>query len=135
MTGKVSISDAEAAAYYKSHPEQYSTPAHVQPESRDVRHILVKDKATADKIYSQLKSGGNFAALAKKYSLDPSKTSGGQLTISKGQTVPQFDKVAFSLKENERGRSRSRAPCAGRDWGCRRRSRSRSRRRRRRGRS
>ena len=27
------------------------------------------------------------------------RTSGGKLTISKGQTVPQFDKTAFGLKK------------------------------------
>jgi parvulin-like peptidyl-prolyl isomerase len=97
VTGKVTVSDAELKAYYDQHPEQYS-----QPASRDVRHILVKDEKTADRLYGQLKNGADFAALAKKYSQDPgSKNQGGKLTISKGQTVPPFDKVAFSLKTNE----------------------------------
>ncbi len=91
----VKISDAAIAAYYLKNKSQYS-----QPQSRDVRHILVKDKATAEKLYKQLRANGgaDFATLAKKYSLDPgSKNVGGKLTVSKGQTVPAFDQAAFTL--------------------------------------
>ena len=97
VTGDVKVTDGQIHDYYIQHPQLYA-----QPQSRDVRHILVKNKALADKIYAQLKAGGNFAALAKKYSQDPgSKSQGGKLTVSKGQTVPQFDKKAFELKTNE----------------------------------
>jgi parvulin-like peptidyl-prolyl isomerase len=94
VTADVKVSDAEVSAYYLSHKSTYSTQA-----SRDVRHILVNSKKLADQLEAQLKSGGNFAALAKKYSKDPgSAAKGGKLTISKGQTVPEFDKAAFALK-------------------------------------
>jgi parvulin-like peptidyl-prolyl isomerase len=97
VTSDVKVSDADVKAYYDSHKSQYG-----QPESRDVRHILVNSKKLADTIYSQLKSGGDFAALAKKYSKDPgSAAQGGKLTISRGQTVAPFDQKAFSLKTGE----------------------------------
>jgi foldase protein PrsA len=97
VTGSVKVSQAQVTAYYNSHKSQYG-----QPETRDVRHILVAKKALADSIYAQLKAGANFAKLAKKYSKDPgSASNGGKLTISKGQTVPAFDKTAFSLKKGE----------------------------------
>jgi parvulin-like peptidyl-prolyl isomerase len=97
VTKDVKVSDGAVKAYYNSHKSQYG-----QPETRDVRHILVQKKALADSIYAQLKAGANFAKLAKKYSKDPgSAANGGKLTISKGQTVPAFDKTAFSLKKGE----------------------------------
>jgi foldase protein PrsA len=97
VTGDVKVSDSDIKAYYNSHKSQY-----VQPESRDVRHILVPSKSLADSLYAQLKGGADFAKLAKRYSKDPgSAANGGKLTVSKGQTVPEFDKTAFSLKKGE----------------------------------
>jgi parvulin-like peptidyl-prolyl isomerase len=97
VTGNVKVSDADIKKYYDSHQSSYNTAA-----SRDVRHILVNNKKLADQIETQLKSGGDFAALAKKYSKDPgSAKQGGKLTITKGQTVAAFDKEAFLLKTGE----------------------------------
>jgi len=97
LTGGAKVSDDEVKAYFDTHRQVYT-----QPQTRVVRHILVKTKKLADSLYAQLKSGADFAALAKKYSQDPgSKAQGGRLTISKGQTVPEFDAVAFALKTGE----------------------------------
>jgi foldase protein PrsA len=99
VTANVKVPDTEIAHYYQTHLSQYK-----QAESRDVRHILVKTKAKADQIEQQLKNGGDFATLAKKYSTDTSsKSLGGRLPggITRGQTVPPFDKAAFSLKVNQ----------------------------------
>jgi foldase protein PrsA len=97
ITSGVKVTNADIQAYYNAHKSTYT-----QKASRDVRHILVNSKKLADSIEAQLKAGGDFAALAKKYSKDPgSAAQGGKLTISKGQTVAPFDKVAFSLKTNQ----------------------------------
>jgi len=97
VTKGVTVTDAQIAKYYAENKSQYEV-----AESRDVRHILVKTKAQADKIYAQIKGGADFAALAKKYSLDPgSKANGGKLTITRGQTVAPFDTTAFLLTKNQ----------------------------------
>jgi len=96
ITGKIKVSDADIKKYYDANKAQYGTAA-----SRDVRHILVNNKKLADSLETQLKGGASFAVLAKKYSKDPgSAKTGGKLTITKGQTVPEFDKAAFALKTN-----------------------------------
>ena len=100
VTEGIKISDQEITQYYNKNKKQYE-----QAESREVRHILVAKKALADRIRRQLLGGASFAALAKRHSTDPSsKSSGGKLTISRGQTVPPFDKAAFSLKKNQLSR-------------------------------
>jgi parvulin-like peptidyl-prolyl isomerase len=109
VTKGVKVTDQEILAYYTQNQSQYGT-----PESRDVRHILIAEKsgdgkvdfaaskAKADDIYAQLEDGADFAALAKSSSADPgSKESGGKLTISRGQTVPEFDKISFELDTGE----------------------------------
>jgi parvulin-like peptidyl-prolyl isomerase len=96
VTTNVTVSADEVHQYYITHPQLYS-----QAQTRDVRHILVKAKPLAETLYGQLKSGNDAAwcKLAKKYSQDPSsKDNCGKLTVSKGQTVAEFDKVAFTEK-------------------------------------
>ena len=109
VTKDTKVTDEDILAYYTQNQSQYGT-----AESRDVRHILIaekdadgkvdfeKSKAKADQIYAELKGGADFAELAKASSEDPgSKDSGGKLTISRGQTVPEFDKTSFELDEGE----------------------------------
>jgi parvulin-like peptidyl-prolyl isomerase len=112
VTKGVKVTEPEILQYYTQNQSQYGT-----PESRDVRHILIAEKddagkvdfeaskAKADDIYTQLQAGADFTALAKSESADPgSKNSGGKLTISRGQTVPEFDKISFELDKGETSR-------------------------------
>src|SRR5213078_5238381 len=106
VTKDVKASDDDAKKYYNDHKAQYEQPA--QPQSRDVRHILVKSQALAQTVYGKLKAGGDFSKLALKYSIDPSKTTGGRLTVCRQKTVScplktvaPFEKAAFSLKTNQ----------------------------------
>ncbi|MGB7848466.1 MAG: peptidylprolyl isomerase [Candidatus Acidiferrum sp.] len=106
----VSVTDDELKMDYQQKIQQYQVPDRVHAE-----HILlmtvgktdaevVEIKKKAEDILSQAKKkGSNFEELAKKYSEDPgSKTKGGDLGwLLHGQTVPEFDRTAFSLPKGE----------------------------------
>ena len=95
LTKNVTVTAKDVLADYA----QNLTTKYTQPESRDLRHILVKSKTLAASIFKQLAAGSDqtWCKLAKKYSEDPSsKNKCGKLTVTKGETVPAFDKVAFS---------------------------------------
>jgi peptidyl-prolyl cis-trans isomerase D len=103
-------SDTAVQQYYAAHQKDYQVPDQVK-----VRHILIKEptgadaktdaeaKAKAEDVLKQVRAGGNFAELAKKYSDDPgSKDQGGDLGfIQHGLTVPEFDKAAFALNPGQ----------------------------------
>ncbi len=69
------------------------------------RHIIVKTKLEATKILDELKQlkslalKSKFIELAKSKSTGPSAPKGGDLGyVSRGQMVPAFDKVLFSME-------------------------------------
>jgi foldase protein PrsA len=97
VAGGATVTDQEIKAYYESNTVEFTT-----PRSRQIRHILVKTKKLAGDVRAQLEAGGDFAALARKYSEDPgTKSLGGLLTISEGETVKPFGDTAFALKTGE----------------------------------
>ena len=97
VTKKATVTDAEVKAYYDQNKAQYE-----QPESRQVRHILVKKEALANEIHTKLENGGDFAKLAKQYSEDTaSKAEGGKFEAFKGKTVAPFDKFVFAADTGE----------------------------------
>jgi peptidyl-prolyl cis-trans isomerase D len=102
----VQISDDDLKARYQRDVQQYEVPNRVH-----VEHILFMTvgkpdaevdeiKKKAEDVLKQAKKGAKFEDLAKKYSEDPgTKDKGGDLGfIVQGQTVPEFEKVAFSLQ-------------------------------------
>jgi len=67
-------------------------------EEVHARHILVEDENEAKSLLEQLKSGADFAALAKEKSKDPGAAEGGDLGyFTKDQMVPEFADVAFKM--------------------------------------
>ena len=59
-----------------------------------------RSKAQADSIVLELRRGADFATAARRFSQDPgSKEQGGSLNwFRRGVMVPEFERVAFSLK-------------------------------------
>ena len=111
----VQLTPDDLRAYYDQHRDQYRTPDQVK-----VSHILIKTplpgpdgkvdekgaaeaQRRAEDLLKQLKAGAKLEDLAKKYSEDPgSAKQGGSLGwIGKGQTVPEFEKAAFSLPKGQ----------------------------------
>lgn len=72
-------------------------------EEVHARHILVEKKEEADKIYKEIKAGGDFAKIAKEKSADKgSAARGGDLGyFQKEQMVPEFADAAFKMKKGE----------------------------------
>jgi peptidyl-prolyl cis-trans isomerase C len=69
-------------------------------EEIHARHILVKTKDEANAVIAELNKGADFAELAKKKSIGPSASKGGDLGFfAKGEMVPAFSDAAFALKD------------------------------------
>jgi peptidyl-prolyl cis-trans isomerase C len=67
-----------------------------------VRHILVKDRHSAEDLIRKLKEGSSFAELARKFSICPSSTNGGDLgPIPFGKADGDFEEAATQLQPDE----------------------------------
>ncbi|MGC2450114.1 MAG: peptidyl-prolyl cis-trans isomerase [Candidatus Sulfotelmatobacter sp.] len=111
----VQVTQSDLQNYYDQHRDQYRVPEQVK-----VSHILIKTPLAgpdgkvdekgvaeaqhrAEDLLKQLKNGAKFETLAEKYSEDPgSAKQGGSLGwVGRGQTVPEFEKAAFSLPKGQ----------------------------------
>ncbi|MGB8131528.1 MAG: peptidyl-prolyl cis-trans isomerase [Candidatus Angelobacter sp.] len=112
---KVTVDPAEIQRAYSANQNAYRIPERVK-----VRHILIEmpkpgpdgkvdqkavddARTKAQDVLKQVKATGDWEGLAKKYSGDPgSKDKGGELGwLNKGQTVPEFEKVAFGQNKGQ----------------------------------
>ena len=115
IADKITVNPAEIQRAYSANQESYRVPARVK-----VRHILIETpkpgpdgkvdqkavdeaRAKAMDVLKQAKATSDWTELAKKYSADPgSKDKGGELGwLGKGQTVPEFEKVAFAQNKGQ----------------------------------
>jgi len=100
----IQISDDVLKLQYQANIQQYEVPNRVHLE-----HILFMTggrtdaeveeiRKKAEDVLKQVKKGGKFEELAKKYSEDAAKDKGGDIGwIGQGQALPEYEKAAFSL--------------------------------------
>ena len=61
-------------------------------------HILVKDQATAERLYERVRKGESFQSLAHQYSTCPSKAKGGDLGwFGEGKMVAPFENAVRKM--------------------------------------
>jgi parvulin-like peptidyl-prolyl isomerase len=111
---KVTVTDAEAKQYYDDHPADFEQPemVHIQQIFLSIHDPLTgtelsdDNKAAKEKeledILKRARAGEDFTKLVEKYSEDPTaQNKNGEYTIARGQTLPEFEAVAFSLNTNQ----------------------------------
>lgn len=96
-------SEEDCRQYFAANPGKFETSPLLE-----VKHILlavpkeddagrIEAKARADALLDILKGGADFGKLAKRESSCPSRETGGSLgQLSKGQTVPEFERQVFA---------------------------------------
>lgn len=112
---KITVADDEVKAFYTKNAAEFELPETVRashillmtvdPATRTplATNAVAAKKKQIEDILKQARAGTNFAALAEQYSEDPgSKINGGELPpFPRGQMVPEFEAVAFSLTNNQ----------------------------------
>jgi peptidyl-prolyl cis-trans isomerase C len=106
LANKIAVTPEQVQDFYAKNPERFK-----QGERVHASHILLsypqgadaaakaQVRAKAEQVLKEVKNGGDFATLAKKYSQDPgSAPNGGDLGFfQQGQMVGPFNEVAFKL--------------------------------------
>lgn len=106
LAPRVQVSEDEKRRFYDDNSEQMRSPdrlrvSHIlkrvepgaSPESRAAARTAI------EALLAKAQSGADFAALARENSDDAgSASSGGEMVISRGQTVPPFEEAAFALE-------------------------------------
>lgn len=109
VVGDVTISDEEVRRYYDQHPAEM-----IRHESVHLAQILVRAAPEAsresrdaarqkiEEILKEVRSGGEFAEVARKYSEGPEASRGGDTGwIARGKGPPALEKSAFDLQPGQ----------------------------------
>jgi peptidyl-prolyl cis-trans isomerase SurA len=101
------LTSADALNYYNNHKDEFTLPEGVHLSeilipAGTTDEELANAKARADKVYSELQGGSDFAEMAKSISTGPTAAQGGDLGVFKrGQLAKELEDKTFSLKAGQ----------------------------------
>ncbi|HEX5724310.1 MAG TPA: peptidylprolyl isomerase [Longimicrobiaceae bacterium] len=102
------VSDEELRAFFEANRTRFGTrPANVSFQQAVIQpHPSDSAKATArrraEEVLAELRAGGDFEVLARRYSDDPSKERGGDLGwFREGQMVRPFEQAVYAMRPGQ----------------------------------
>ncbi|MGR8930515.1 MAG: peptidylprolyl isomerase [Gammaproteobacteria bacterium] len=103
------LSQAAVQDYLKANPvtdeeikAEYDAKMAAVGDEYKARHILVKTEEEAKSIVAELEKGGDFQELAKKHSIDPMGSDGGDLGwFTADRMVPPFSEAVIALENGK----------------------------------
>lgn len=98
VAGAEPVTEQAIADFYAAHQKRFAV-----PEKRDLRIVLTKHKAEADRALAALTAGRSWKAVAKRYSIDDlSKSAGGRLPGQyEGTLDRKLDKAVFGARKHK----------------------------------
>lgn len=115
VKSKIVITTDQARKFYDENPDRFDLPDRVRashilfltqnPNTRQELSDSSKQekRKMAERILNRIRSGEDFAKLAREFSEDEgSRARGGELPpFTKGRMVPEFESAAFSMATNQ----------------------------------
>lgn len=106
--GKVTVTRREVEEFFVAYkdslppvPEEF-TLSHILRVPKPDSAVENKTRSFLQAILDSIRAGGNFADFARRYSIDATASSGGDLGWAKrGDYVQEFEEAVFRLKEGE----------------------------------
>jgi peptidyl-prolyl cis-trans isomerase C len=109
--GKISVTEADANNFYTENRTRFETPEQIRashilikpdPNTTDPNEAKAKAMAKIKGLLEQVRTGADFAQLARDNSACPSASRGGDLDFfARGQMEPAFEKAAFATDVNQ----------------------------------
>jgi parvulin-like peptidyl-prolyl isomerase len=88
IRSKITVTPKEVTAFYEENEQEF-----LEPESRRVESLVIKDDNLLLDVINSLKEGMGFEEVSKKYSLEINNPG----LVKKGQLKKEFEDVIFAL--------------------------------------